>query len=75
MTQKADPFDEAVRLLAILVARGQTLQETVAELDGVGFNQKRIAELLGTTPGYVSVAAGRAKRARTAKKPPSVVEG
>ncbi len=55
-------LDEVARLLAILVARDRSLQDAVAELAGVGFGPTRVAELLGTTPGYAKVAADRAKK-------------
>jgi hypothetical protein len=62
----ADPIeaklDEVARLLAILVARDRSLQDAVTELSGVGFGPTRVAELLGTTPGYAKVAADRAKK-------------
>jgi DNA-directed RNA polymerase specialized sigma24 family protein len=62
----ADPveakLDEVARLLAILVARDRSLQEAVAELSGVGFGPTRVAELLGTSPGYAKVAADRARK-------------
>jgi len=47
----------------------------IVELDGVGIRQARIAELLGTTGGYVSVALGRAKApAKPAKKSKSAAD-
>jgi hypothetical protein len=55
-------LDEIAKLLAILVARDRSLQDTIADLAGVGFGPKRVAELLGTTPGYAQVAADRAKK-------------
>jgi len=65
----ADPveakLDEVAKLLAILVARDRSLQDAVAELAGVGFGPTRVAELLGTTPGYAKVAADRARKRKT----------
>jgi hypothetical protein len=55
-------LDEIAKLLAILVARDRSLQDTIADLASVGFGPKRVAELLGTTPGYAQVAADRAKK-------------
>ena len=64
-----EPIDEVARLLALNLKRDRGLQEVIAELDSVGIRQARIAELLGTTNGYVSVALARAKTpAKTAKK-------
>jgi hypothetical protein len=68
----ADPIetrlDEVARLLALLVARDRSLQDTIADMSAVGLGPTRIAELVGTTPGYAKVAADRAKK-RAAKKP------
>jgi hypothetical protein len=56
-----DPLDEVARLLALNLKRDRGLQEVIVELDSVGIKQARIAELLGTAPGYVSVALQRAR--------------
>jgi hypothetical protein len=68
----ADPveakLDEVARLLAILVARDRSLQDAVADLAGVGFGPTRVADLLGTSPGYAKVAADRAKKRKAAGK-------
>ncbi len=63
-----DPIDEVARLLALNLKRERGLQEVIVELDSVGIKQARVAELLGTTSGYVSVALTRAKEAEK-KKP------
>jgi DNA-directed RNA polymerase specialized sigma24 family protein len=63
-----DPIDEVARLLALNLKRERGLQEVIAELDGVGIKQARIAELLGTSPGYVNVALTRAQEAEGRKK-------
>jgi hypothetical protein len=62
-------MDEMARLLALNLKRERGLQEVIAELDSVGIPQSRIAELLGTSAGYVNVALTRSKNAQ-AKKPP-----
>lgn len=54
-------MDEVARLLAVNLKRERGLQEVIVELDSVGIRQARIAELLGTTGGYVNVAMTRAK--------------
>lgn len=59
-----DPIDEVARLLALNLKRERGLQEVIVELDSVGIRQARIAELLGTTGGYVNVALTRAKQAK-----------
>jgi CRP-like cAMP-binding protein len=65
--QQLDPMDEVARLLALNLKRERGLQEVIVELDSVNIPQARIAELLGTSDGYVSVALTRAKQAE--KKP------
>jgi DNA-directed RNA polymerase specialized sigma24 family protein len=64
--ESLEPIDEVARLLALKRERG--LGEVIAELDSVGIKQSRIAELLGTSPGYVNVALSRAKEAGDKKK-------
>jgi CRP-like cAMP-binding protein len=59
--EKLDPLDEVARLLALSIKRERGLQEVIVELDSVGIQQARIAELLGTSAGYVNVALTRAK--------------
>jgi CRP-like cAMP-binding protein len=56
-----DPMDEVARLLALNLKRERGLQDVIVELDSVGIKQARIAELLGTSGGYVNVALTRAK--------------
>lgn len=60
--ESLDPIDEVARLLALNLKRERGLQEVIVELDDVGIKQARIAELLGTSPGYVNVALTRAKK-------------
>jgi DNA-directed RNA polymerase specialized sigma24 family protein len=64
-----DPIDEVARLLALNLKRERGLQEVIVELDSVGIMQARIAELLGTSPGYVNVALTRAKETEKKKVP------
>jgi DNA-directed RNA polymerase specialized sigma24 family protein len=59
---KLEPLDELARLLALNLKRERGLQDVIVELDSAGFPQSRIAELMGTAPGYVSVALTRAKQ-------------
>ena len=63
-----DPMDEVARLLALNLKRERGLQEVIVELDSVGIKQARIAELLGTSAGYVNVALARAKDAEAKPK-------
>ena len=62
----AAKLDEVARLLAILVARDRSLQDTIADLSAVGFGPTRIAELIGTSAGYAKVAADRARKRNAA---------
>jgi DNA-directed RNA polymerase specialized sigma24 family protein len=71
--EQLDPMDEVARLLALNLKRERGLQAVIVELDGVGIPQARIAELLGTSGSYVSVALRRAqeqanKKAASPKK-------
>jgi CRP-like cAMP-binding protein len=69
--QQLDPMDEVARLLALNLKRERGLQEVIVELDSVNIPQARIAELLGTTGTYVSVALSRVKAAeKKAKQKP-----
>jgi CRP-like cAMP-binding protein len=52
-------------LLALNLKRERGLSEVIVELDSVAIPQARIAELLGTSAGYVSVALARAKKDKT----------
>jgi hypothetical protein len=61
-------LDEIARLLALLVGRDRPLQETIADMSALGFGPTRIAELVGTTPGYAKVAGDRAKKKRASAK-------
>jgi DNA-directed RNA polymerase specialized sigma24 family protein len=62
-----DPMDELARLLALNLKREHGLADVIVELDGVGYKQGRIAELLGTSAGYVNVALARANDAEKKK--------
>jgi hypothetical protein len=57
-------LDEVARLLALMLKRDRALQETIVELAEAGIKRGRIAELLGTTPGYAGVAIDRAKKSK-----------
>lgn len=61
-------MDEVARMLALNLKRERGLSEVIVELDSVGIQQARIAELLGTSPNYVSVALSRAEAAAKTKK-------
>jgi hypothetical protein len=62
--------DEAVRLLAILVRRQAASQaDAILELHRARFSSARIADLLGTTAGTVSVTVSKSKTPQKSKKP------
>jgi hypothetical protein len=65
-----DTQEEIVRLLAIQVrSQYESQAEAIRELTKAGFGPKRIAELIGTTPGTVTVTLAKSKRAtRVSKK-------
>lgn len=68
--READHDDEIVRLLTILVRRQASSQaDAILELHRAGFSAARIADLLGTTPGTVSVTVTRAKGRSKTKGP------
>ncbi len=59
-------LDEIAKLLAILIGRERSLQDVIGDLSSVGIGPTRIAELVGTSPGYAKVAVDRAKKRKTA---------
>lgn len=64
-----EKLDEIARLIALLVKRDRPLAESIEEMGTVGFGQKRISELVGTSPGYVDNIIQKARRQQ--KKPPT----
>jgi len=64
-------MDEIVRLLSLLV-RLELGNQSLAtlEMSKAGFSPSRIADLLGTTPGTVSVTLQRAKKMTRRRPPP-----
>jgi len=62
----AGRLDEVAKLLTILIARDRSLQDVIGDLSTVGIRPTRIAELVGTTPGYAKVAVDRAKKRKAA---------
>ncbi|HXE98743.1 MAG TPA: hypothetical protein VN458_00185 [Solirubrobacterales bacterium] len=58
-----DLQDETNRLLVSLIRlQSENQTETILELDRAGIGASRIADLLGTSPGTVSVALARARK-------------
>ena len=59
--------EKIARLLALLVTRDMEADDAALKLDGVGFNTREIADLLGVSPNYVAVAKYRNKRGKKPK--------
>jgi len=53
--QAVEKLDQILRILVISATRGLKQREQIALLDGVGFQPKLIAELLGTSSNTVRV--------------------
>ncbi len=66
-------LEQAVSLLGILVARSVPPDEKISQKDQIvllaaaGLKPKQIADLLGTTPGTVSVRLAEAKKGGKSK--------
>lgn len=58
--------EDTVRLLVLLVRKGEIQQNLIEQLASVGFGTSRIAGLIGTTPNTVNVAIQKAKRRKKA---------
>jgi predicted transcriptional regulator len=64
-----DYRDEIVRLLVIQMrSQFESQADVIRELSRSGFGPKRIAELLGTTPGTVNVTLAKSKGRKAAGK-------
>jgi CRP-like cAMP-binding protein len=55
LAEIAAKFDQVIRLLAISVIGDKKQRDQIAILSRVGLDRHEIAEILGTTPGTVSV--------------------
>jgi DNA-directed RNA polymerase specialized sigma24 family protein len=55
----APQLDRLIRLLALLVVKGEPQAEKIQHLSGAGFANTEIAILLGLTPNAVNVALHR----------------
>ena len=60
-------LDEISKLLALLLKRSAGSSTTMKELYAAGFQPKRIAELIGTTPNTVRVLIHQAKKSKKTK--------
>lgn len=69
MASAEELLDELVRMKALELKNTFGSQaDTIIELSKAGFSPARIASLLGTTPGTVSVAVQRAKKKTSKEK-------
>jgi len=59
--EQIDLLKEIVALLSVQVKRGISQSTLIKELSDAGFQPKRIAELVGTTPNTVRVAVHQLK--------------
>jgi DNA-binding CsgD family transcriptional regulator len=55
-------LDAIVKLLALNLPGDLTIAERISVLKEAGFRNVQIAQILGTTPGYVNVALSREKK-------------
>jgi DNA-binding CsgD family transcriptional regulator len=55
----AKQFDKLIRLVALLVIKGESQAEKIKALAGAGFSNTEIADLLGLTANAVNVALHR----------------
>ena len=58
----SEKIDAVVRLLAVSVTAGKKRTEKLVLLSQAGFQPKKIAELLGTTPNSVRVELSRLRK-------------
>lgn len=63
-------LDEVVKLLILNLKHGNDFSQSklMLEMGSLGFQPKRIAELLGTTPNTVSVSISQSKKMKGKKK-------
>ena len=55
LTDVSTKLDQVIRLLALTVVASKKQREQIALLSRAGLDRHEIADLLGTTPGTVSV--------------------
>ncbi len=63
-----DRIDVILKLLALSVPAGATA-DRILKLRNAGLKISQIAEVIGTTEGYVNVALGRARKEKKKRKP------
>lgn len=65
-----EKLDIIIRLLVFSLIEGKRQKEQLLLLSKAGFQPKRIAEMLGTTPNTVRVALSNLRKGKTRKVPP-----
>lgn len=63
----SNTLKELAMLLSVYIKRGVSQATLIKELSEAGFQPKRIAELIGTTPNTVRVALNRLKKGGSKK--------
>ncbi len=61
-------LDQVVRLLAILAVSDKKQRDQISVLSRAGLDRHEIAEILGTTPGTVSVELSNLKKSSKKEK-------
>ena len=56
------------KLLALLVTKGESKQDSVEMLDGIGFKATEIADLLGLKPNVVTATLSNIKKKQKVNK-------
>ena len=64
----ANKLDTLIRLVAIGICEGKVQKDQIALLASAGLQPKVIAEILGTTPGTVSVALSNLRKTKKRRR-------
>ena len=67
----ADKLDTLIRLIGTAIVADNPRREQIRLLSTSGMQPKQIAELIGTTPGTVSVELTALRKAAKTKKKPT----
>lgn len=66
LTEISQKLDQLVSLVAASTVKGMKQSEAILFLGAAGLDRNLIAQILGTTPGTVSVRLSQAKSSKTA---------
>lgn len=61
-------LDTLIKISVINAFQGKSTAEVIGILSELGFGNKEIAAILGTTPNYVAIARHRTKKQRIEQK-------